>query len=155
MSELVVFKNTLAAHVKQNKIIDDVCKIISEIPELNRMKLDPELTVYVCNILENLIEKSDKKEINKLNLASMILTKACNLEENELDAVIKQIKFLDNNGRIKKASAVKKKVKVLGSGLNEKCFECQEILLGNTDVNYYIIFFHLTTLLQVHTRELQ
>ena len=108
MSELVVFKNTLAAHVKQNKIIDDVCKIISEIPELNRMKLDPELTVYVCNILENLIEKSDKKEINKLNLASMILTKACNLEENDLDAVIKQINFLDNNGRIKKASTVKK-----------------------------------------------
>ena len=108
MSELVVFKNTLAAHVKQNKIIDDVCKILGEIPDLNRMRLDPELTVYVCNILENLIEKSEKKEINKLQLASMILTKACNLEENELDAVIKQIKFLDNNGRIKKASAVKK-----------------------------------------------
>ena len=108
MSELVVFKNTLAAHVKQNKIIDDVCKIISEIPELNRMKLDPELTVYVCNIIENLIDKSEKKEISKLHLASMILTKACNLDENELDAVIKQIKFLDNNGRIKKASTVKK-----------------------------------------------
>ena len=108
MSELVVFKNTLAAHVKQNKIIDDVCKIISEIPELNRMKLDPELTVYVCNIIENLIDKNEKKEISKLQLASMILTKACNLEENELDAVIKQIKFLDNNGRIKKASTVKK-----------------------------------------------
>ena len=108
MSELVVFKNTLAAHVKQNKIIDDVCKIISEIPELNRMKLDPELTVYVCNIIENLIDKSEKKEISKLHLASMILTKARNLEENELDAVIKQIKFLDNNGKIKKASSVKK-----------------------------------------------
>ena len=108
MSELVFFKKTLAAHVKQNKIIDDVCKIISEIPELNRMKLDPELTFYVFNIIENLIEKSDKKEINKLNLASMILTKACNLEENEVDAVIKQIKFLDNNGRIKKASTIKK-----------------------------------------------
>ena len=108
MSELVVFKNTLAAHVKQNKIIDDVCKVLGEIPELNRMRLDPELTVYVCNILENLIDKKDKKEINKLNLASMILTKACNLEETELDAIIKQIKFLDNNGRIKKASTTKK-----------------------------------------------
>ena len=108
MSELVVFKNTLAAHVKQNKIIDDVCKIISEIPELNRMKLDPELTVYVCNILENLIDKKDKKEICKLDLASTILTKACNLEENELNVIVKQIKFFDNNGRIKKASTTKK-----------------------------------------------
>ena len=35
-------------------------------------------------------------------------SKACNLDENELDAVIKQIKFLYNNGRIKKASTVKK-----------------------------------------------
>jgi hypothetical protein len=108
MSELVVFKNTLAAHVKQNKIIDDVCKILSEIPELNRMRLDPELTVYVCNILENLIDKSEKKEISKLDLASTIIAKACNLEASDLDLVIKQIKFLDNNGRIKKASATKK-----------------------------------------------
>jgi hypothetical protein len=34
--------------------------------------------------------------------------KACNLEATDLDAIIKQIKFLDNNGRIKKASATKK-----------------------------------------------
>jgi len=108
MTELVPFKNTLAAHIKQNKIIDDVCKIIAEIPDLNKMRLDPELTVYVCNIIENLIEKKDKKEINKLDLASTILVKACNLEATDLDAVIKQIKFLDNNGRIKKASATKK-----------------------------------------------
>ena len=108
MSELVVFKNTLAAHVKQNKIIDDVCKILGEIPYLNRMKLDPELTVYVCNILENLIDKSEKKEISKLDLASTIIAKACNLEASDLDLVIKQIKFLDNNGRFKKASATKK-----------------------------------------------
>ena len=108
MTELVPFKNTLAAHIKQNKIIDDVCKIIAEIPDLNKMRLDPELTVYVCNIIENLIEKKDKKEINKLDLASTILVKACNLEATDLDTVIKQIKFLDNNGRIKKASTTKK-----------------------------------------------
>jgi hypothetical protein len=108
MSELVVFKNTLAAHVKQNKIIDDVCKILSEIPDVSRMPLDPELSLYVCNIIENLIDKKDKKEISKLDLASTILTKACNLEENELNVIVKQIKFFDNNGRIKKASTTKK-----------------------------------------------
>jgi hypothetical protein len=111
MTELVPFKNTLAAHIKQNKIIDDICKIIAEIPDLNKMRLDPELTVYVCNIIENLIEKKDKKEISKLDLASTILAKACNLEPTDLDIVIKQIKFLDNNGRIKKASATKKVTK--------------------------------------------
>ena len=64
MTELVPFKNTLAAHIKQNKIIDDVCKILTEIPDLNRMRLDPELSLYVCNIIENLIDKKDKKFVN-------------------------------------------------------------------------------------------
>ena len=47
MTELVVYKNTLAAHVKQNKIIDDVCKILGEIPDLSRMRLDPELSLLL------------------------------------------------------------------------------------------------------------
>ena len=54
------------------------------------------------------MRKKDKKEINKLDLASTILVKACNLEATDSDTVIKQIKFLDNNGRIKKASTTKK-----------------------------------------------
>ena len=102
MTDLVEFKNTLATHIKQNKIIDEVTEIITKIPNFMNLKMDPEVTVYVCNIIENLIKKEDKKEISKLNLATTILIKAWNLEEHELDNVIKQIKFLDNNGAIKK-----------------------------------------------------
>ena len=108
MSDLVEFKNTLASHIKQNKIIDEVTEIITKIPNFMNLKMDPEVTVYVCNIIENLIKKEDKKEISKLNLATLILTKLWNLEENELDIVIKQIKFLDNNQQIKKVSKSKK-----------------------------------------------
>ena len=108
MSDLVQFKHTVAAHIKQNKIIDDVVETITKIPNFNQLRLDPEITAYVCNVIENLIDKKDKKEMNKANLATMILIKAYTLEENELELVVKQIKYIDNNGGIKKASTTKK-----------------------------------------------
>ena len=120
MSDLVEFKNTLASHIKQNKIIDEVTEIITKIPNFMNLKMDPEVTVYVCNIIENLIKKEDKKEISKLNLATLILTKVWNLEENELDAVIKQIQFLNNNGGIKKVSKSKKYGKYLKQWIIKK-----------------------------------
>ena len=120
MSDLVEFKNTLASHIKQNKIIDEVTEIITKIPNFMNLKMDPEVTVYVCNIIENLIKKEDKKEISKLNLATLILTKLWNLEENELDIVIKQIKFLDNNQQIKKVSKSKKYGKYIKDWLIRK-----------------------------------
>lgn len=109
MSELVEFKNTVAAHIKQNKIIDDVVEIIVKIPDFLKLKMDPEIVNYCCNVVENLIKKEDKKEINKLNLVTSILIKAWDLkEEADLDYIIKQIKFVVNNNQVKKISKSKK-----------------------------------------------
>ena len=109
MSELVQFQNTVKAHIKQSTIVNDVVKILSELPDFNtKLKLDPEIVVYCCNIVEELIKKEDKKEISKLDLVSTILTKAWTLEENELDLVIKQIKYVCNNNQVKKVSKSKK-----------------------------------------------
>ena len=109
MSDLVQFQNTVKIHIKISKIIEDVVKTLSELPDFNtKLRLDPEIVVYCANIVENLIKKQDKQEINKLDLVSTILTKAWTLEENELDLVIKQIKFVCNNNQVKKISKSKK-----------------------------------------------
>jgi hypothetical protein len=109
MSELVEFKNTVAAHIKQNKIIDDVVEIITKIPDFAKLKMDPEIVNYCCNVVENLIKKEDKKEISKINLVTTILIKVWDLkEETDLDYIIKQIKFVCNNNQVKKISKSKK-----------------------------------------------
>jgi len=108
MSDLVEFKHTLASHIEQNKIIDEITQIVSQIPNFINLKMDPEVTVYVCNVIEQKIKGEHKKNVSKLNLATLILTKVWNLEEQELDIVTKQIKFLDNNGAIQKVSKSKK-----------------------------------------------
>ena len=104
MAELIQFQNTVKAHIKQSTIINDVVKTLSELPDFTtKLRLDPEIIVYVCSIVENLIKKQDKKEINKLDLVTSILIKAWDLkEENELDLIIKQIKFVCNNNQVKK-----------------------------------------------------
>jgi hypothetical protein len=75
-----------------------------------KLKFDPEIVKYVVNVIENLVKKCDKKEINKLELASNILIKVWDLkEEQDLDILVKQIKVLNNNGAIQKVSKSKKK----------------------------------------------
>ena len=110
MSELVQFQNTVKIHIKISKIIEDVVKTLSELPDFNtKLRLDPEIIVYCCNIVENLIKKEDKQELNKLDLVSTILTKAWEIkEDNELDLIIKQIKYVCNNKQVKKISKTKK-----------------------------------------------
>ena len=120
MSDLVEFKHTLASHIEQNKIIDEITQIVSQIPNFINLKMDPEVTVYVCNVIEQKIKGEHKKNVSKLNLATLILTKVWNLEENELDAVIKQIQFLNNNGGIKKVSKSKKYKKYIKDWLVKK-----------------------------------
>ena len=120
MSDLVEFKHTLASHIEQNKIIDEITQIVSQIPNFINLRMDPEVTVYVCNVIEQKIKGEHKKNVSKLNLATLILTKVWNLEENELDAVIKQIQFLNNNGGIKKVSKSKKYGKYLKQWIIKK-----------------------------------
>ena len=120
MSDLVEFKHTLASHIEQNKIIDEITQIISQIPNFINLRMDPEVTVYVCNVIEQKIKGEHKKNVSKLDLATLILTKVWNLEEQELDIVTKQIKFLDNNGAIKKVSKSKKYGKYLKQWIIKK-----------------------------------
>jgi hypothetical protein len=105
MAELIQFQNTVKAHIKQSTIINDVVKTLSELPDFTtKLRLDPEIIVYVCNIVEQVIKKNkEDKEISKLDLVTTILIKAWDLkEENELDLIIKQIKFVCNNNQVKK-----------------------------------------------------
>jgi hypothetical protein len=108
MTDLVNFKNTIALHIKQNKLVDDITNIIKEIKNLEELRLDPELTKYVCNVIQNTITKEEEKQICKKNLCATILISLFNLDEKEVNAVDKQIKYLENNNEIKTVKVSKK-----------------------------------------------
>jgi hypothetical protein len=120
MTDLVNFKNTIALHIKQNKLVDDVIKKIKEIPNLEQLRLDPELTKYVCNVIKNTITKEEEKQICKSNLCATILINLFNLDEKEVNGVNKQIKYLENNNEIKTVKTSKKVSKSVWGWIKRK-----------------------------------
>ena len=120
MAELIEFKNTVALHIKQNKLVDDVINKIKEIPNLDELRLDPELTKYICNVIKNTITKEEEKQICKSNLCATILINLFNLDDKEVNAVSKQIKYLENNNEIINVKKSKKLSKGIWSWIKKK-----------------------------------
>ena len=96
-------KHSIQKHVQYNGILRGVChKLETEIPELQSLKLSPELTKLVANTIEAIIEKGNRYDIDKQQLVVEILTKVFLLSPEEQFQVNQQISFLFDNGQIKR-----------------------------------------------------
>ena len=112
----VILKNSLKKHTLFYNLIDDIVqKIQSEIKAIDKLRLDVELTLLICNLIENSIATGNKFDINKKQLAIQIMTQIFNLNTDEQTIISQQIDFLIDHNRIKK-------VKFL---VNVKNFVCE------------------------------
>lgn len=105
----IPFVNALEKSNIYNCIRDAILTKISKIPELQKLRLNVELTLLVCNIIENSISNNSKyHKIDKKQLVIDIFTQAFNLNPAEIQLLKDQIEFLYNNGAIIKISKIKK-----------------------------------------------
>lgn len=94
---------------------------LKEIPELSKLKLDEEITRWVCELVEDMVHNNKKKKIDKKLLVVSILADGMGLNTDEREAVSKHIDFLYNNKMIKKKLIKKyvgKGLRLLGGILN-------------------------------------
>ena len=97
----VPFVNALEKSNIYNCIKDAVIKKIQNIPEIQKLKMNPELTLLVCNIIENSISNNGTThKIDKKQLAVEILTVTFNLTAVEITQLKDQIDFLYNNKKL-------------------------------------------------------
>ena len=105
----IPFVNALEKSNIYNCIRDAILTKISKIPELQKLRLNVELTLLVCNIIENSINSNSKyHKIDKKQLVVDIFSQAFNLNPAEIQLLKDQIEFLYNNGAIIKISKIKK-----------------------------------------------
>jgi hypothetical protein len=103
----IKLKNTLKSHYHYESVLKIISEKLVKIPELKtNFRLDPQLTLIVCNLLEYMIKDNKKLKINKKNLATRILTDIFELTIEEVEQVGSQIEFLHDNKQIKRANAV-------------------------------------------------
>jgi hypothetical protein len=97
-------KHSINKHVQYHGIVRGIVqKIEDEIPELQNLKLNPEITKLVCNLVEEIIKKGNPFDIDKQQLVLEILTKQFNLTDDEKYQINQQITFLFDNGQNKKS----------------------------------------------------
>jgi hypothetical protein len=104
----ITIKNSLQKHTLYYNLLDDIVKKLStEIKSIDKLRLDPELTLLICNLIENSITTGNKNDIDKKELVIKILTQLFNLSDSEQAIISQQIDFLIANNKIKKVKMIK------------------------------------------------
>ena len=99
MTDLVKKTGTLALHYEVNDIIAKVCLLVKEIPEFSAFKFNHDLTLYVLNMVINLVKS---KKIDIKTVAIQVLSKVHGLSEEETNILGHQIDYLISSKAVKK-----------------------------------------------------
>ena len=98
--------------LKHLEKIAEISKVIiakiQSYPDLNDLKLDLDVILYICTIIENEIKQNKTKSIDKKSLVISILTKIHPHTAPELAILNKQIEFLHSNSLINKITKLEK-----------------------------------------------
>ena len=108
---LIKPKNQLLKAQKLNDLINIVKQKAGEFPATHNLKICQEFLLMVCNLVEEVVKKSEK--INKKELVINVLKNVLTLSEPESKIVAASIEFLWGNDLIKKVASSKKLVRWL------------------------------------------
>jgi hypothetical protein len=95
----------LKDHFNINMFINKICQFVKLIPEFNKLRLDPELTLLIINICKSEL-KNNKFDVNEIIIKA--LTPIFNLTDTEQAVVKQQIIFFENN-KLSKGIPISKK----------------------------------------------
>ena len=110
MNTLIVPQRELKKRLKKQKIVNSIVDILKELQpqELVEIKTNPELVLYVCNLVENSFNKCKKRGIDKKIIVLDIINKVTPLTEPEKKIIGDSIQFLHSKGDIKLITIVEK-----------------------------------------------
>jgi hypothetical protein len=108
----VDLKRFLKDHFDKHSLINKAVQFIKLIPAFEKLKLDPELTLLLLNIIKSEIPQSTiDKETVIIELLITIMSQIYSLCELEINIIKQQVVFLSNNRKVKGISTYKKILK--------------------------------------------
>ena len=94
--------------VKLAEISKGIIAKVQAMPDIHELKLDLDIILHICNIIENNIKQNETKSIDKKKIVVDIIQKCTPLNPPEILILNKMIEFLHSNHLIKKIGKVEK-----------------------------------------------
>ncbi len=110
-------KNSLKNHVNVNTLIQKLTTYIKTIPNFIELKLEPELTKLLMNIVKDEI---NDKNTDQTTILIQALTQTFNLNDKEVTIIKQQISFLTNNNLITGTPIIRKYIKSVTRWIGKK-----------------------------------
>ena len=99
----IKFKNTLKAHVIEQKLFNLITCELKGIPNIAEIQHNIELVEYVCNLIENSVKKNNRKSksrVDKKKVVIRIFQSFFGLDDRQVEILDGQIDYLYQNGQI-------------------------------------------------------
>ena len=106
--DYVKFKRNLKRVHTEAEIKKLIMDKIQQIPDFMELKFDPELTLFICNLIENGVKEKKIKKIDKKAFVLDVLKVLFGYNETEVKQLDTQIEFLHANNKIKTVNLTKK-----------------------------------------------
>ena len=117
----VPYDRSVEKHNIFNVLKSGIIEKINKIPDVQKLRMHPELTSLVCNIVENSIKNNSKNhKIDKKQLVIEILSAPFSLNVNEIQYIKDQIDYLYTNKKIKALPILKVVLKSITGWLQRK-----------------------------------
>jgi hypothetical protein len=121
-TDLIHLKYGLKDHSDKYTLIEDIVKfILAKFPSnISDLKLNPQLTKLICDIIEDRLPNNNKK-IDKLDLLLKVLQRIfveSVMTPGDLDVIKQQVVFFIDNNKIKGIRIVRK----VGTGIVQWVF---------------------------------
>lgn len=106
LSQFVPFERKLQRVDIEKQLIATLEKKIRSLPDFLSLRLNPEIVLFACNLIENIVKK--KYKVNKKELCINVLSSIFTFTEVEKKSAGEIIEFLHSTSQIKKATLWKK-----------------------------------------------
>ena len=103
--QLVKLKRNVLKHNSKFQLVHDVVEVVNGIQSVDNLKRDPELLLFVCNLIEN---GEVPKDIDRQELIIEVYKMLFPELNNDVDIaqLISMIEFLKSNKKVKKISTI-------------------------------------------------
>ena len=124
-NDLIDLKYGLKNHSDKFNLISDIVDFIKKKFPTNivDLKLHPQFTKLVCDIIEDRLP-NNKKKIDKLEVLLLIMNRVfaeVGINMNDTEVIKQQVSFLIDNKKIKGIRIVKRITKGIGEWIFRKC----------------------------------